>query len=99
MLLYSTLFYSFILFFFPFYSILSPLFYSLLYSLLPKVYVCRACDFDICNSCHDAAAAAEWSTLPGWLRLQCQAGGEGGCEEDGEGGGASAGNPNPSPKP
>ena len=57
------------------------------------MFVCRACDFDVCNGCHVAAAAAEWTKLPGWFRLQCEAGG------DGEGEGAPGANPCPNPNP
>ncbi len=34
---------------------------------------CRVCDFDICGLCGDKAEQGQWSSLPGWYQLQCEA--------------------------
>jgi hypothetical protein len=36
------------------------------------VHTCRACDFDVCGSCYDLAAAGSWESIPGWFRLQTE---------------------------
>ena len=41
------------------------------------VHCCRACDFDVCGACADAAGEGAWARLPGWFELQCQGGVEG----------------------
>lgn len=38
------------------------------------VWACRQCDFDMCTQCDQKAAKQDWSGMPAWFRVCCEAG-------------------------
>jgi FK506-binding protein 1 len=49
---------------------------------------CRACDFDVCSACGEAAQSGHWDQLPGWYALALEAAAATADLGDAAGGGA-----------